>query len=85
MGKRLYNEAKKQGNARYIAEKTDKIQAALPRGYADKLTALNVPVPYKATKSSSRGESARLGAVSLSAVSAMPRYTGGGLKRKRLI
>ena len=41
MGKRLYNEAKKQGNARYIAEKTDKIQAALPRGYADKLTALS--------------------------------------------
>ena len=29
------------GNARYIAEKTDKIQAALPRGYADKLTALS--------------------------------------------
>ena len=32
---------------------------------------------------SSRGESARLCAVSLSAVSAMPRYTGGRLKRKK--
>lgn len=37
MGKRVYNEAKKQGNARYIAEKTDRIQAYLPRGYGAKV------------------------------------------------
>lgn len=40
MGKREYNDAKKQANARYIAEKTDKIQASLPRGYAEKLSKL---------------------------------------------
>lgn len=37
MGKRVYNEAKKAANARYIAEKTDRIQAYLPVGYAEKL------------------------------------------------
>lgn len=37
MGKRVYNEAKKAANARYIAEKTDRIQAYLPKGYNDKL------------------------------------------------
>lgn len=37
MGKREYNDARKRANARYIAEKTDTIKAALPRGYGDKL------------------------------------------------
>lgn len=37
MGKRVYNEAKKAANARYIAEKTDRIQAYLPMGYAEKV------------------------------------------------
>lgn len=37
MGKRVYNEAKKAANARYIAEKTDRIQAYLPVGYAEKV------------------------------------------------
>ena len=40
MAKRVYNEAKKQGNARYIAEKTDRIQAYLPRGYGEKMNKL---------------------------------------------
>ncbi len=37
MGKREYNDARKRANARYIAEKTDTIKAALPRGYGEKL------------------------------------------------
>lgn len=37
MGKRVYNEARKTANARYIAEKTDMIAAHLPVGYKDKL------------------------------------------------
>lgn len=40
MGKRIYNEAKKAANARYIAEKTDRIQAYLPVGYAAKIAAI---------------------------------------------
>lgn len=40
MGKRVYNEAKKAANARYIAEKTDRIQAYLPVGYASKIAAI---------------------------------------------
>jgi hypothetical protein len=40
MGKRIYNEAKKAANARYIAEKTDRIQAYLPAGYAAKIAAI---------------------------------------------
>lgn len=40
MGKRVYNEAKKAANARYIAEKTDRIQAYLPVGYAAKIAAI---------------------------------------------
>lgn len=32
-----YTKAKKRANERYIAEKTDTIQARLPRGYGDKL------------------------------------------------
>lgn len=37
MGKREYNDARKRANERYIAEKTDTIKAALPRGYGEKL------------------------------------------------
>lgn len=40
MGKREYNDARKRANARYIAEKTDTIKAALPRGYGEKLNKL---------------------------------------------
>lgn len=40
MGKRVYNEAKKAANARYIAEKTDRIQAYLPVGYAAKIATI---------------------------------------------
>ena len=40
MGKRPYNDAKKAANARYIAEKTDIIKAALPRGYSEKVQAI---------------------------------------------
>ena len=40
MGKRPYNDAKKAANARYIAEKTDVIKAALPRGYSEKVQAI---------------------------------------------
>ena len=40
MGKRVYNEAKKAANARYIAEKTDRIQAYLPVGYAAKIAVI---------------------------------------------
>lgn len=37
MGKRPYTAARKAANERYIAEKTDKIQAYLPAGYGEKL------------------------------------------------
>lgn len=37
MAKREYNDAKKAANARYIADKTDRIQAYLPRGYGERL------------------------------------------------
>lgn len=40
MGKREYNDARKAANARYIAEKTDRIQAYLPVGYAAKVQEL---------------------------------------------
>lgn len=37
MGKRPFTAARKAANERYIAEKTDKIQAYLPAGYGEKL------------------------------------------------
>lgn len=37
MGKREFNDAKKRANERYITEKTDRIQAYLPKGYGEKL------------------------------------------------
>lgn len=37
MGKRPFTAARKAANKRYIAEKTDKIQAYLPAGYGEKL------------------------------------------------
>lgn len=40
MGRREYNDARKAANARYIAEKTDRIQAYLPVGYAAKVQEL---------------------------------------------
>lgn len=40
MGKREYNDAQKAASKRYIAEKTDTIRAALPRGYAEKVNKL---------------------------------------------
>ena len=40
MVKREYNDARKSANARYIAEKTDRIQAYLPVGYAAKVQEL---------------------------------------------
>lgn len=40
MGKREFNDAKKRANERYIAEKTDRIQAYLPKGYGKKLNKL---------------------------------------------
>lgn len=40
MGKREFNDAKKRANERYIAEKTDRIQAYLPKGYGEKLNKL---------------------------------------------
>lgn len=35
--KTTYTAAKKRANERYIAEKTDTIKAALPKGYGEKL------------------------------------------------
>lgn len=37
MGKRPYTAARKAANSRYIAEKTETVQAHLPKGYNDKL------------------------------------------------
>jgi hypothetical protein len=37
MGKRALTPARKAANSRYIAEKTETIQAHLPKGYNDKL------------------------------------------------
>ena len=37
MIKSKYTEKKKASNKRYIDEKTDRIQMALPKGYSDKL------------------------------------------------
>lgn len=41
MGKREFNDAKKRANERYIAEKTDRIQAYLPKGYGEKLNKIS--------------------------------------------
>ena len=37
MGKRVLTPARKAANSRYIAEKTETVQAHLPKGYNDKL------------------------------------------------
>lgn len=37
MGKRALTPARKAANSRYIAEKTETVQAHLPKGYNDKL------------------------------------------------